>query len=203
GATLPGCFNVVTVLVPALTLDIAADTQTATPGSTVNYTVTATNTGQTAYTGAQVTDLLAQVLTDAAYNGDATATSGTVSFTSPNLTWTGDLAIGASATITYSVTVLDPDPGDKLMVNTLVSSTPGNTCPAGGTDVRCAVTVAVLVPALTVAKTANVTTTTLGSTVGYTVTVTNSGGTPYIGATLADALAGVLDDAVYNANATA
>ncbi|WP_371780880.1 DUF7927 domain-containing protein [Streptosporangium subroseum] len=203
GATSPGCFTLVTVLVPELTLDIAADTQTTTPGSTVNYTVTATNTGQTAYTGAQVTDMLALVLNDAVYNGDATATSGTVGFAGTNLTWTGDLAIGASATITYSVTVLDPDTGDKRMVNTLVSSTPGSTCPAGGTDIRCTVTVSVLVPALTVAKTANATTTAPGATVGYTVTVTNSGQTPYTGATVTDALAGVLDDAVYNGDATA
>ncbi|WP_329426066.1 putative Ig domain-containing protein [Streptosporangium sp. NBC_01495] len=203
GATAPGCFSVVTVLVPALALQIAADAQTTTPGDTVTYTVTATNTGETAYTGATVTDLLAGVLNDAVYNGDATATSGTVGFANSILTWTGDLAIGASATITYSVTVLDPDPGDRTMVNTLVSSTPGSTCPPGGTATGCSVTVTVLVPRLTTVKTANVTTTTPGSTVGYTVTVTNAGQTPYTGATFADALAGVLDDAVYNADASA
>src|SRR5260370_23919213 len=34
----------------------------------------------------------------------AATTTGSVSFASPTLTWTGDLAVGASATITYSVT---------------------------------------------------------------------------------------------------
>ena len=53
------------------------------------------------------------MLDDAAYNANATATAGTVSFTSPNLTWTGDLAAGATATITFSVTVKNPDTGNK------------------------------------------------------------------------------------------
>ena len=36
-----------------------------------------------------------------------------MSYTSPNLTWTGNLAVGATATITYSVTVNSPDTGSK------------------------------------------------------------------------------------------
>ena len=43
-----------------------------------------TDTGQTPYTGASLTDPLAGVLDDAAYNNDAAATAGTVSFTSPD-----------------------------------------------------------------------------------------------------------------------
>ena len=85
----------------------------------------------------------------------------------------------------------------------MVSDTPGSNCPAGSTDAQCAATVVVLVPALTIAKTANATTTAPGATVNYTVTVTNTGQTPYTGATFTDALAGVLDDAVYNGDATA
>ena len=81
---------------------------TAAPGGTVHYTVTVTNSGQTAYTGATFTDPLTGVLDDAAYNANAAATAGTVSYTSPNLTWTGNLAAGATATITYSVTGEQP-----------------------------------------------------------------------------------------------
>ena len=83
---------------------------TTTPGSTVNYTVTASNTGQTAYTGTGFTFSLAGTLDDATYNGDAAATSGSV-VSGPDgaLTWTGDLAIGASVTVTASITVNDPD----------------------------------------------------------------------------------------------
>ncbi|MEU4829853.1 putative Ig domain-containing protein [Streptosporangium sp. NPDC023615] len=203
GATAPGCFSVVTVLVPALTITNTADTQTTVPGGTITYTTTVTNTGQTPYSGAQVVNQLALVLNDAAYNGDATATSGAVGLTGSDLTWTGDLAVGASTTITYSVTVDDPYLGDRVTRNVAVSSTPGSTCPAGGTDPACVSTVAVLVPELTIAASADTATTAPGATVDYTVTVTNSGQTPYAGAAVTDLLAEVLDDAAYNGDATA
>ena len=52
------------------------------------------------------------------------------------LTWTGNLAVGATATITYSVTVDNPDTGGKLMTNTVISTAMGSNCPAGGTTPR-------------------------------------------------------------------
>ena len=47
------------------------------PGRTVAYTVTVTNSGQTAYTGATFTDPLRPVLANAVYNANAGATGGT------------------------------------------------------------------------------------------------------------------------------
>ena len=141
------------------------------------------------------------MLDDASYNSDAAATAGTVALSSPDLTWSGDLAAGASATVTYSVTVHNPDTGSHVLTNTITSATAGNNCPAGGTDPRCAVTIDV--SALTIVNTASVTTTTPGSTVTYTVTVTNTGQTPYTGVSVTDPLPGVLDDAAYNNDATA
>ena len=44
-----------------LTIVNTANVSTTTPGSTVAYTITITNTGQTSYTGATVTDPLAGV----------------------------------------------------------------------------------------------------------------------------------------------
>ena len=52
------------------------------------------------------------------------------------LSWTGDLAVGAAATITYSVTVHNPDTGNHILANTVTSATPGSNCPSGGTDPR-------------------------------------------------------------------
>ena len=78
----------------------------------VGYTITVTDTGQTPYTGATVTDSLSGILGATVYNGDAAATAGTVSYASPDLTWTGNLNPGDSATITYTVTVDNPDTGD-------------------------------------------------------------------------------------------
>ena len=59
-----------TVLTPALTIVATAATTSrsnavAIPGGTVSYTVTVTNSGQTPYTGAALTDALAGVLDDA------------------------------------------------------------------------------------------------------------------------------------------
>ena len=201
GSTDPNC--TLSVPVSVLTITGTASVSTATPGTTVGYTVTVTNSGQVAYTGAGFTDALSGVLDDATYNLNATATAGSVSYTSPNLTWTGSLAVGATATITFSVTVNNPDTGDKILASTITSTSAGNNCASGSTDARCASTVTVLIPGLTIALTANTASTTPGATVGYTVTVTNSGQTAYTGATFTDSLAGVVEDAVYNANAAA
>ena len=117
------------------------------PGATVTYTITVANTGHTPYSGATVTDSLNGVLADAAYGNDAAASVGTVSYASPDLTWTGDLAPGDTATITYTVTVHNPDTGGKLMVNFVTSADPGSTCPFDSPNPGCAVTIPVLTPA--------------------------------------------------------
>ena len=105
----------------------------AAPGSAVDYTITVADTGQTSYAGAVVTDDLAGVLAAAAYNGDATATTGTVSYASPVLTWTGDLAPGDTATITYSVTIDNPETGGTTLTNTVTSAAVGSSCPPATT----------------------------------------------------------------------
>ena len=83
----------------------------------MNYTVTITDTGQTGYSGISVADDLTEVLADAAYDGDAAATAGSVSFAGPVLTWTGSLSAGGTVTVTFSVTVNNPDTGDRRIVN--------------------------------------------------------------------------------------
>ncbi len=203
GSTDTRCANNVTVLVPGLTIALTASPGTPTPGTVVGYTITVTNSGQTAYTGAAFTDSLSDVLDNASYNADASATAGSVSYSSPNLTWTGNLAVGAAATITFSVTVNNPDNGDKLLANTVTSATAGSNCPAGSTDPRCTSSVQVLVPGLGISVSAGAPATAPGAVVQYTVTVTNTGGTAYTGATFTDPLSGVLDDASYNADAAA
>ena len=47
-----------------------ADTSSAAPGGTVNYTITVNNTGSSAFTGVTLNDPLAGVLDDATYNGE-------------------------------------------------------------------------------------------------------------------------------------
>ncbi len=186
-----------------LTIAVSADTASASPGSVVHYTIMVTNSGQSAFTGAALTDSLSGVLDDATYDNNAVATAGSVSFSSPNLTWTGNLAVGATATITYSVTVKNPDTGDKVLSTKVTSTTTGNNCPSGNTDSRCSNSVSVLSPGLTIAASAGSATTAPGSAVSYTIAVTNSGQTAFTGATFTDSLSGVLDDATYNGDASA
>ena len=200
GSTDPRCTS--TVPVAILTIVNSANVSTTTPGSTVAYTITITNTGQVRYDGATVTDPLSAVTDDATFGG-ATVTTGSVTYISPDLTWTGDLNPGQAATVTFTVTVNTPDTGDKALTSTVTSATPGSTCPPSGPAAACTSTVTVLIPALTIAKTATTTTTTPGSTVGYTVTVTDTGPTPYTAATVTDSLDGVLADAAYNDDAAA
>ena len=191
----------ITILSSMLTIAVSASPATVAPGGTVSYTITATNSGQTALTGATFTDPLTDVLDDASYNSDASATAGSVSFASPNLTWTGNLAVGASATITFSVTVKNPDTGNKTLASTVTSTTSSSNCASGSTDTRCSSSVKVSV--LTIAMTASPATANPGTTVSYTITVTNAGTAAYTGAAFTDPLSGVLDDASYNSDASA
>ena len=155
GSTDARCASTVTVLVPGLTTTVSAGTSTTTPGSVVQYTVTVTNSGQTAYTGAT----LHRPAVRAAGRRQPTTTTrprprAASRSPAPNLTWTGNLAVGASATVTFSVTVKNPDTGDKVLVDTVTSATAGSNCPAGSTDARCTATVSVLVPGLQIAVSA-------------------------------------------------
>jgi len=143
------------------------------------------------------------MLDDAAYNGNATATAGAVSYTAPVLTWTGDLAPGASAVISYTITANNPDTGDKLVITTVASAAAGSSCPPGTTSSPCQLIVSVLTPALTIVKTATPANPVPGQRVTYTITVTDTGQTPYTAASLADPLGAVLDDAAYDSDASA
>ena len=196
-----------TVTIPALTITKTAGTTTAVPGQTVTYTITVRNTGGTGYTGATVTDSLAEMIDDASYVNGSAADGGAGAVTYDDathvLTWTGDLPAGAAAVIiTYSVHVNDPDTGDKLLINTVTSADTGSTCPPATTGPACRTTIEVQTPALTITSTASPATATPGAVVTYTLTAADTGQTPYTGATITDDLTGVLDDAAYGADAT-
>ena len=223
GPTDPaGCTATVTVLVPALTITKTAETgsaggagwQSVVAGEAIAYTVTVANTGEAPYTGASFTDDLSGVLDDAAYDADAVADVGTVSFAGQQLTWTGDLAVGAVATVTYSVTtvpvsVAHPGTGDHSAVNQIASATAGANCAtgggggAGGGSSPCTTTTTIRTPGLAIAMTADQSSAVVGATVRYTITATNTGESPYTGLVIADDLSSILGNASYNADATA
>ncbi|MFC4334324.1 DUF7927 domain-containing protein [Salininema proteolyticum] len=182
-----------------------AITKSSTPeyvknGDTVTYTIAISNPGTAAYTGGTVEDDLSNVLDDATYNRDASATSGTVSYTEPTLTWSGDLPAGETATVTYTVTIAVSDQSDRLLDN-VVTGPEDSTCPPGSGDPDCSETKRL--PQLHVHKTTSAESAREGETITYTLTITNSSPVPYPDATLSDDLSNVLDDADYNADASA
>lgn len=182
----------------------STETTEVVAGDTVEYSIQVTNTGQVAYTAdapASFTDDLSSVLDDATYNGDATSTTGAgVSYTAPELSWSGALGVGETVTITYSVTVNDPATGDRRLDNTVVTPPDsGGNCVEGSTDPACVANVPA--SSYSIAKSVSPGTALPGDTVTYTVTVTNTGALPYTDenpASFTDDLSRVLDDASYN-----
>ncbi|MEV7505069.1 isopeptide-forming domain-containing fimbrial protein [Streptomyces sp. NPDC093018] len=130
-----------TCAAPAYTIaKKATPTGNVNEGDTVTYQVTVKNTGTTAASG-DFTDDLSNVLDDATLvPGSVTSTTGTATVTGNTLTWTGTLAPGATATVTYKVTVDTPDAGDRSLVNNAVPTAPGGSCT---TTRACTVTIKV------------------------------------------------------------
>lgn len=106
-------------VLPRLTITkTASQDELPAVGEKLTYTVTVTNVGPgefTAATPATFSDDLTEVLDDATWNDDAQASVGTTTYAAPTVSWSGPLAAGDSATITYSVTYTGA--GDQLLTN--------------------------------------------------------------------------------------
>ena len=158
---------------------------TAVPGGSVTYTITASNAGPSAATGATVADTFPAVLTCTwtcvgAGGGTCTAAgAGNINDTTVNLpvggsvTYTASCSIAASATGTLSNTATVTAPGG------VTDPTPGNNS-ATDTDT--------LTPQanLGITKTDGVTTVTAGGSTTYTITASNPGPSNAPGSTVAD-----------------
>ncbi len=203
GSPAAGCTSTVQVLVPALQITKTASTTEVVAGSPVQYTITVVNTGQTPYAPAVVTDSLAGVLDDAVYNDDAVASTGSVALTNGSLVWTTPLAVGATASLSYTATARFPATGDRVLRNTALSGSAGSSCLAGTPVTSCTTEVGVVIPALVLSKTADTTRVVAGGVVRYTIEATNTGQADYPAATFTDSLAEVLDDAAYGQDASA
>ncbi len=183
-----------TGVTPTLQIAKKADEETTAPGEVVEYTLTVHNPSTFDYAGAHVTDDLSGVLDDADFVGSASASSGTVTYSAPELAWTGDVPAGATTTIEYRVKVRTDARGDHLLINRAYGQGPDSSCTVLD---PCTTTTAAEIPdpALTIRKVIDNSRPTPGDTVTYTVTVTNPVTVDYRGAAYLDDLSSVLDDA--------
>ncbi len=180
-----------------VTKAVSASTEPLDEGTVLTYTVTVRSTG-TAPAPVAVDDDLSGVLDDTTFGTGPTSDTGSVTATGPEqdvIRIRGTLPGGATATVTYTVTVNGADRrGDNLADNFLVppGEEPPDECAAG--DPSCTTTP---LPNVAVAKSVapeSGTAVAAGEVVTYTVSFTNTGTGP--GAVdRTDHLAGVLDDA--------
>ncbi|WRS29057.1 LPXTG cell wall anchor domain-containing protein [Actinomycetaceae bacterium MB13-C1-2] len=178
------------------------DGSTVNPGSSVTYTLTATNTSNTAILrGLTVTDDLSNVLNNAAKVGGPTASAGVVFYNpviATQLIWTIDeLAPGETATATYTVKINDGAYGVTIAnVATGEGPVPPDPCPT--TDESCRET-RHFTPAWDLTKSSDPvsgSTVAPGETITYTLTATNTSENAVLeGATAEDDLSQVLNNA--------
>ena len=152
------------------------------PGDVITYEVTATNTGDGAYTAenpAVLLDDISALLDDADFDVDSISADkpGDTGYLEPIISWEGALEPSESVTLTYEVTLKGG--GDGELRNLAWSPedpedrVPPTECLED--DPRCDEIVNLL-PKLTVEKTTNADAFTgTGDTIEYTVTVTNPG----------------------------
>ena len=199
--TDPDCAVDVPVLERGLTIAKSSTPTTAFPGDDVSYTLTISNTGATAENGVTVTDDLADVLDDATSNGAPSASTGSAVIVGNVLTWTGDLAVGDTVTVTYDVTVDDPAAAGNGTLTNVVTGPPESNCPTSTPTPADECTTTTPLHELSVIKTATPSAPSAaepGDTASYSLAITNTGAADYTAATPAvvtDDLTGLLDDA--------
>lgn len=119
------------------------------PGDTVSYSITVSNSGSATATSVLVNDPIPAGM---AYKGSITATAGSGSFDAVNnavVFTVGDLAAAGSATLTFQATVLTPAAGTTAINTTNVASASAGNAPSKTASATAAGTAA---PTLTLAK---------------------------------------------------
>lgn len=103
-----------------------AEGSTVSPGQNVTYTITIQNTGVTALTNLKVDDDLSNVLDDASVEGTPTVTpasAGTATITGNTLEFVGDIPVGQSVAVAYTVKIKALGTlGNNQLVNTITAA---------------------------------------------------------------------------------
>lgn len=108
-----------------------AEGSTIDPGATVTYTLTINNTGSTALTNLKIDDDLTDVLDDATVQGVPSvnpSSAGTASISGNTLEFVGDVGIGGTVTVTYTVKVKDGGTLGNAALNNYILATHSTSC---------------------------------------------------------------------------
>ncbi|WP_187976369.1 isopeptide-forming domain-containing fimbrial protein [Mycetocola sp. JXN-3] len=189
--TSPDSTDVPETINPIGTLELAKSTSvpagsTLRIGDEVTYTVTITNNSDADMSGVQVVDDLSDVLDNADLVGSPAIVSGggTLTRDDTRLIWTGDVAAGATVTLSYTVAVRDDVSGVQTLRNVVTSpdspSKPETENPIGSVGLE------------KTSQPASGSAVKRGDTVTYTVTVNNYSGVDLTGVSAVDDLSGVL-----------
>ncbi|MGH9819591.1 MAG: FG-GAP-like repeat-containing protein, partial [Pyrinomonadaceae bacterium] len=154
------------------------------PGGSTTYTITASNAGPDAVTGANVADTFPAALTDTwtcvgAGGGTCTAAGA------GNINDTVNLPSGGSVTYTASAAISAAATG-TLSNTATVTAPAGTTDPTPGNNSATDVDTVTPQADLAITKTDGVTTANAGTSVVYTITASNTGPSNVTGATVAD-----------------
>ncbi|HEY2827592.1 MAG TPA: DUF11 domain-containing protein, partial [Pirellulales bacterium] len=163
-----------------------AEAGTAIPGESITYTITVTNNGPLAVTGAAVKDTFPSAISSDTYT--AVGSSGATGFTtsgSGNIADTVNLAVGAS--ITYTVIANIKSSATGSLADTATVTGPASPADPNLANNTATDTVTLTPEAdLAVTKTDGTTTAVPGNSTTYTITVTNNGPSDVTGATVSD-----------------
>ena len=171
-------------------------TSTATPGDTTEYTVTVTNAGPSAATGAAVTDALPAGA--AAMNWTCSASSGSSCAASGSGAVFDNPTLRPGGTATYQVVVDISSAATGVLVNTASVAAPlGVTDPAPADNSATDVDTLDPIADLSITKTDGVTSEIPGTPVSYTLVATNAGPSDAVGATVTDTLPATLIGATW------
>ncbi|HEY1625574.1 MAG TPA: hypothetical protein VGG16_17420 [Streptosporangiaceae bacterium] len=129
---------------PDIVIDKTASPVHVLPGGIVHFKITVTNQGDAPEPLASFRDDMSDVIDDAHYLNDAHADGGTVSYSAPELSWSGPVPPHETRTITYSVRIDEHLRGNGRIRNVVIAEGHRTTCEDKGCGVN--VHIAVTVP---------------------------------------------------------
>jgi uncharacterized repeat protein (TIGR01451 family) len=171
------------------------------PGTSVTYTIVATNNGPSAVTGATITDTLPTTLTGATWTCVAsTGSSCATPDGTGSINTTADLLNGGTATYTLTASIASTATG--TLSNTATIAAPPLVVDTGGNNSATDTDVLNITADLAITKTDFSATEIPGTSVTYTIVATNNGPSA-VGATITDTLPTTLTGATWTCVASA